>query len=445
MKKIFLSILAVVAVSILFTGKANAQQTQTDSLIQVVSALQSDHDNTKTSMDVLKRLTVSGYIQAQWQLADTAGINSYSGGNFPKNADNRFMVRRGRVKFAYTNNFSQFVLQIDATEKGVTLKDAYITVLDPWAQFVTLKAGVFDRPFGHEISYSSRLRETPERSRSYQILFPGERDLGAMISFQPKKGTRYDFIRLDLGIISGNGINTGFDNHKDFISHLFMTKANAAQTFKYGLGVSYYNGSVLQSTKYVYDMGELSGGVPVFAVDSASGNKDGYSKRQYLGVDGQTSFDSRLGITTIRAEYLYGNQPASYTTSTSPHSSIAQILPVYRRNYQGGYVYLVQNVGKSKLQLVAKYDWYDPNTKVSGDQITLKTSTGVKTNLGPSDIKFTTLGVGGNYFFNSNVKFCIYYEFVKNETTLISGPNSTNNYTKDLKDNVLTVRIQYSF
>lgn len=445
MKRILFTLLAFVAVSFLFTRKANAQQSQTDSLIQVVSALQSDHDNTKTTIDVIKRLSITGYIQAQWQLADTAGINSYSGGNFPTNESNRFMVRRGRIKFAYTNNFSQFVLQIDATEKGVSLKDAYVTVLDPWVQFFTLKAGVFDRPFGYEISYSSRLRETPERARAYQTLFPGERDLGAMLTLSPQKGTRYDFIKLDLGILTGNGINSGFDNHKDFISHLYMTKANRTQTVKYGLGVSYYNGGVFQSTKYVYDMGELPTGAPVFVVDSVSANKYEYSKRQYLGFDAQMSIESPLGITTIRAEYLYGSQPASSSSSTSPNSSTAQATPVYRRNYEGGYVYVIQNIGKSKLQLVAKYDLYDPNTKVSGDQITLKTSAGVKTNLSPADIKFSTLGVGGNYFFNSNVKFCVYYEFVKNETTLISGTNSTNNYTQNLKDNVLTVRVQYSF
>ena len=44
------------------------------------------------------------------------------------------MIRRGRVKFAYEGKLTQFVLQIDATEKGVSLKDAYVNFKDPWMQ-----------------------------------------------------------------------------------------------------------------------------------------------------------------------------------------------------------------------------------------------------------------------------------------------------------------------
>jgi hypothetical protein len=94
--------------------------------------------------------------------------------------------------------------------------------------------------------------------------------------------------------------------------------------------------------------------------------------------------------------------------------------------------------------LVVKYDWYDPNTKVSGKQITAKNGN-VTTFLTASDIRFSTLGLGWNYRLNPQVKLTAYYEIVKNETTGITGTNSTNNYTKDLNDNVLTLRIQYKF
>lgn len=446
MKKTLLTLAAIAAVSIFQTRTANAQQSLTDSLFQTISVLQAEHENTKSDIELIKRLKVTGYIQAQWQLADTAGINSFSGGNFVKTTDNRFAVRRGRVKFTYDYNFTQFVLQLDATEKGVAIKDAYVAVMEPWAQFATLTAGVFDRPFGYEISYSSSTRETPERARAFQSLFPGERDLGAKITLQPKKGTRYDFIKLDAGFFAGNGINPEFDTKKDFIGHLAIAKANVAQTFKYGLGVSYYDGGLFQATKYVYNAAKLSDGSNMaFLVDSTSTNKNAYAKRQYMGVDAQFSLQSAIGITTVRAEYLTGKQPGSSATNQSTNSATAPTTDTYNREFSAGYVYFIQNIGETKNQLVVKYDWYDPNTKVSGNEIVSKSSTGKSTKLTANDIKFSTLGLGWNYRFNSQVKFTAFYEIVKNETTGISGALATNNYTKDLKDNVLTLRVQYKF
>lgn len=430
----------------IFSSKFTFAQEET-SIPVFVDTLNGKIENVKSDVDLLKRLKVTGYIQAQYQLADTVGaVTPFSGGAFPKYSDNRFAVRRGRVKFSYENEFSTFVLQLDATEKGVGLKDAYVAVREPWAQFVTLTAGVFNRPFGYEITYSSSSRETPERARTFQTLFPQERDLGAMITLQPVKGSRFDWIKLDAGLFSGNGINSEFDKHKDFIGRLGMAKANKSETMKYGLGVSYYNGGVFQGTKFIYTPGTMSDNTTLgFLVDSTSTNKFEFAKRQYVGVDAQFSLFSAIGLSTIRAEYLTGKQPAGKSSNTSISSGTAPDYDTYIREFNGGYVYLIQNIGQSKHQLVVKYDWLDPNTKVSGKEIKAKNTDGKSTGLSNADIKYTTLGLGWNYRFNSQVKFTAYYEIVKNEETSISGANSTNNYSKDLKDNVLTLRVQYKF
>jgi phosphate-selective porin len=47
--------------------------------------------------------------------------------------------------------------------------------------------------------------------------------------------------------------------------------------------------------------------------------------------------------------------------------------------------------------------------------------------------------VGYNVRIAANVKLMAYYEFVKNETTQLTG------YTRDLPDNVLTLRAQFKF
>ena len=99
-----------------------------DTLASAIESIQSD-------LSILKKIKFSGYIQAQWQKADTIGSPAgFSGGNF-SGLDNRFAVRRGRLKVSYTNELSSYVLQIDATEKGLGLKDAYVQFTDPMDKF----------------------------------------------------------------------------------------------------------------------------------------------------------------------------------------------------------------------------------------------------------------------------------------------------------------------
>lgn len=424
-----------------------AQNTGDDQLNQAVDTLNAKIDNVRSDLDLLKKLKITGYIQAQWQLADTAGqLSPFSAGNFPKNSDNRFMIRRGRVKFAYEGKLTQFVLQIDATEKGLSLKDAYVNFKDPWMQMFAVQAGVFNRPFGYEIAYSSSLRESPERSRVMQTLFPGERDLGAMLTIQPNKESRFNFIRLNAAILAGNGVAPETDSHKDFSGQLGMTKTSRSEKIRYGLGVSYYNGGYFQETKKVYSMNTLADGkTEGFTVDSTETNLGEYARREYFGADAQFSLDWFLGMTTLRGEYIFGTQPGTSKLNVSPANRIipdAGINDTYIRPFNGGYVYFIQNILHSRHEIVVKYDWLDPNTDVAGDEIVSTVSideSNVKTNLSAADIKFTTWGIGYNLRIAANVKLMAYYEFVKNETTQLAG------YTRDLPDNVFTLRAQFKF
>jgi len=61
-------------------------------------------DMGKTILSVSQRfdhIRISGYIQPQFQFAQEQGAKSYNGGDFPVNVNNRFMLRRGRIKFDY--------------------------------------------------------------------------------------------------------------------------------------------------------------------------------------------------------------------------------------------------------------------------------------------------------------------------------------------------------
>lgn len=425
MKKTLLALLTIFSATIAF-----AQENETDPVRDYVDSVRF----TRQQVELIQNLKFSGYYQFQYQLSDTAGVGSYEGGNFSTDVNNRFTIRRGRLKMTYSDKISTYVLQFDATERGVAIRDAYIKMMEQKFKKVELTAGVFDRPFGYEISYSSRLRESPERGRMSQILFPNERDLGAMLSYSKNWKAKKQVLRVDAGLFNGTGfLTTEFDSKKDIISRISYEN-NKGKFVKYGFGASMYQGKLINQTKYVYSMNDAK-----FQVDSTADNLKNYARRQYYGVNAQLNFFSRIGFTIIRAEYITGTQPGTHSSSSSP-TAVPTTTNTYIRNFNGAYVYFIQNILKSRHQVLVKYDWYDPNTDVAGKEIG---AAGSATNA--TDIKYSTLGFGYIYRATDHIRWMTYYDIVKNENTSLTGANSTNNYSKDLKDNVFTVRMQYRF
>ncbi|MDI6803789.1 MAG: porin [Bacteroidota bacterium] len=439
--KIISSIITLLLVSI----NINAQDSlaKKEDVEEIKGALQSVTETVidlKNTLDALKKIKISGYIQAQFQSADTAGINSYSGGNFPVNVKSRFQVRRGRVKFMYDQDITQYVLQIDVTQNGVGIKDAYATIKEPWLQTFSFTAGVFDRPFGFEISYSSNMREAPERSRLFQTLFPGERELGVKIEAAPERGV-LSFLNLKAGLFNGVLPNANEnDRNKDFIGRVGFLLPFRDENFEIDGGFSLYTGNVTNTSKYFY---EFNGSSPIknFKVDSSTTNAGKGFAREYYAFDTQLYYDLPIiGGLSIKGEYITGIQPATksynsfyYPSTTDPNPSL------YQRNFNGWYINYTQNIGLSH-QFVLKYDVFDPNSNVKGNDIGLPGS-----NLLASDIKYSTLGVGWVYHWDSNIKFLVYYDSVNNEHVNSAATGSLAKYTRDLKDNVLTARMQYRF
>ena len=74
-------------------------------------------------------LRIGGYIQPQFQVASSKGQAGYEGGDFPAHVNNRFSLRRGRLRFDYARfnkqnlPILQFVFQFDGTERGVFIRD----------------------------------------------------------------------------------------------------------------------------------------------------------------------------------------------------------------------------------------------------------------------------------------------------------------------------------
>lgn len=387
------------------------------------------------TVDVLEKIKISGYIQAQFQIADTLGVKSFNGGDFSSTSSKRFQVRRGYFKVAYAGKLSTYVLQINANEKGFSIRDAYFSLKDPWLKAFSLTGGIFYRPFGYELSYSTSQRESPELSRVYQLLFPGERDLGASFTFQMPENSPLHPFKIEAGLFSGNGTSSETDDKLDFIGRFGYSDSQLKGKVSYGLGVSYYDGYIYQAKKEVYNLMDIEG-ITVFRQIMSDTIPGKYFKRQYFGIDGQFAISTPLGITSVRADYISGKQPGSDKSSISPTAAID--YPLYLRNFTGGVVYLVHSIPKTMHTFLLKYDTYDPNTSLKGDEIGKVAAASIASN--GTDVAFTTWGFGYIADFNRNLRVSLYYDLVKNEKSI-----NLKNYHTDQKDNVFTLRVQYKF
>ena len=388
------------------------------------------------------RIRINGYMQPQFQVSQTKGSKNFSGGDFATNVNNRFTLRRGRIRFEYIHFAEkkgpsvQFVFQFDGTERGVVIRDFWGRILENKYNLFAFSVGMFARPFSYELNLSSSDRESPERGRMSQILMRTERDLGAMISFEPRiKNHPLRFLKIDAGVFNGQGLAAAgdYDSHKDFITRVGLKPYHVSKAITISAGASYLNGGFLQNTKYIYNSGSNGFG-KTFNVDSNGTNMGKIAPRKYYGADMQIKIKNKAGFTELRGEYMFGTQTSTTGNSETPAALLTGNEGYFIRKFNGAYFYLLQNIFNTHHQLGVKYDWYDPNIKVKKDDIG-KSGTSVNA----TDIKYSTLGFGYIYYMNENLKLVLWYDKIINEKTQLPV------YIKDVKDDVFTCRLQFRF
>ncbi|MCE7064731.1 porin [Dyadobacter sp. CY326] len=392
------------------------------------------------------RVKIGGYIQPQFQYIAKEGAETYNGGNFSPMSNNRFMLRRGRLRvdYAHLNDHadptSYFVFQFDGTERGVAIRDFWGRFYENKFKIFALTTGMFARPFGYEINLSSANRESPERGRMSQILMKTERDIGAMLTVTSRQSVRWrQKLKLDIGVFNGQGVAgpVDYDSHKDVIGRLSLkpTKLPSFGNFIISAGISGYKGGITSQGETLYRT-KISAGEYVMLRDSSATNYRKTAPRNYAGADFQISIPNVKGETEFRFEYIRGQQTATFASSETPGEyPVTNGIkdPLYIRKFDGAYFYYVQNLGSLQHQFVLKYDWYDPNKLVSGTEIA--------DNKGftKADLRYDTIGMGYVYIPNESLKFMFYYDFVKNEKSAVRG------FERDAPDDIFTARVQYSF
>ncbi len=385
------------------------------------------------------QLKIGGYIQPQFQAAQNDGINSFAGGNFPSDVNNRFMLRRGRIRFDYSHYSKknkkelEFVFQFDGSERGVFIRDFWGKLFDNRFDLFNFTFGMFPRPFGYELTLSSSERESPERGRMSQILMKTERDLGAMISLDNRrKNSQFKNIKLDVGVFNGPGLTavTDIDSRKDVITKLSLKPTAISKKITIAAALSGFQGSIIQNTQYVFKTDESA---KKMIVDSAGANKGKYAPRKYYGADLQLKRKIKAGYAEFRIEYIFGKQTSTSVNSETPPAKLTGNEGYYIRNFNGIYVCYLQHIFNVKNQLILKYDWYDPNSDVQKQQLN------VPAGFTGTDIKYSTIGAGLCHYFNEHFKTTVWYDKVMNEKTLLPE------FISDVKDDVVTLRMQFTF
>lgn len=382
-----------------------------------------------TDVNGLKKIKISGYMQVQFEKSEAnKGFGTFS----PYDSTNydiaRFRVRRSRLKVAYDAGMTQFVLQGDFSNAGFTIKDAYINITDPWLKYFSLQTGIFNRP-NYEVEYSSSQRESMERSLVVRTLYPDERDLGAMLVFAPEDIFKFQFAAFNntyKGDIQQNLPNT---NQEPVYYMARITKQFAFNDLGLGIDIGAHArfGNIIANTNTVFESDQ---GTAKTVVPDTIKKGDAIG-RNWFGFEAQIYWDF-LGGMKLMGEYIMGSNVNELTPLYDKYNVPQAPKTIRKRDFNGFYVMLVKNITE-EWQIAAKYDSYNPNTKIDAANID---NTG--------DLAVSTIGFGLHNYTFENVRISLWYD-ITNTTTSDNVINGTKLLPTSPINNLLTVRFQYKF
>lgn len=314
----------------------------TAALAGKVASIEEQLAELKTDSAAAKRLKLSGYVQARWEWQEAAA-NVYNLTPEAAPAQQGFHIRRGRFKAAYDADGSQFVLQIDASPSGFTVREGYASLKLP--RGFAIDAGLQLFPFGYEIySRSSSDLDTLERSAVTRAFLAGEYDLGVALRGNLDV-VGLERVNFKVGVFNGNGVDSGQsgrdnDQLKDVIGRA---------TVDLGMVTAGLSGWYGKTKNYA-------------RADDAE-----YDRLRY-GADLQVFLDLLpFGGTAVKGEYLWGRTTigtagSATATPRTDNGGAGGNLPGLASGEpvptgSGWYALVTQNVGRYN-QLAARYESY---------------------------------------------------------------------------------------
>ena len=317
-------------------------QGQADSVRAEAATKQKEQDVNKTTFFATtgRPFQMTGYTQVRYQFRQQEG------------KIDGFDIRRARLDFQGNANswFSYRLLTDFATPK--ILLDAFGDI--KLRDYLILTIGQARIPFSLENQIADRQLEIPDRSQVVEALVARSTDVignqnGRDIGLQArgsllKYASRY-LVEYQIGVFNGAGIDVvANNNNKDLSGRLIIHPSD-----QLSVGGSFYSGTGFYGTL-----------TPANHVRSRTGMELNYNYQRFF----------------VRSEYIAGKDGA-----------------ISRNGWycETGYFLIPE-----QLQLILRYDTYDPNVKVSKD------ATG-------------DYLVGGTYHFNSWSKIQAAFTLIKNE------------------------------
>jgi hypothetical protein len=314
-------------------------------------------------------LKLSAYAQSQYESHQDSEDQLQQGGALLN--QNRFLIRRARVKLAGDWQYGGMMLEIDANTVngpaiGIQHAEISLAYRNPdRSPLVQLTMGLFDNPFGREVVESPRDRPFMERSFASREYFPSEPDLGVRVSGQAS------WFRYAVAVVNGQplGDRTGYalqdpNSHKDVLGRVGVDVTLPSALRVIG-GVSVLNGEGFHpgtdATKGtlawrdnvaengVVDPGEIVGVPGVAATPSQNFN------RWLLGADLGFELASKLGMTHLFAEF-------SVASNMDRNMFIADPTTTGFDEREFGYYIALYHEFKQGALAGFRFDQYNPNS-----------------------------------------------------------------------------------
>jgi phosphate-selective porin OprO and OprP len=337
----------------LLVSNKSISQLQADSIRADAALIQQQTDAARKSFFVTatRQMQLSGYSQVRFQAFDE------------KTKRDGFDIRRARLdlKGNVTPYFS-YRVQADLSSSP-KLIDGYGEI--KLAEYFTVTAGQFKVPFSLENLTSSNKLESIDRSQVVEALVArgkdvignqNGRDIGIQVSGTFLKIKNIPVVEYRIGVFNGSGINVAdtANSAKDIVGRLIVTPVKGLS-----FGGSYYNG---------------------------------WDKAIKPDVNGKSQIRNRLGVElsyfterfSLKGEYIAGKDG--------------------KTSREGWYIQSGYYLIPKKMQVLGKYDTYDPNTSTV-------------------DNVSTNYVIGGSYNFNNWSRLQAFYTIRQEE-----GAAVDNNY-----------------
>jgi hypothetical protein len=322
----------------------------------------------------------SAYVQAQYQQSQASADQVAQDGSF-LNQD-EFLVRRGRLRLDAAWEHAELAVEVDAnTINGPVFGPRRVNASlvywgRPWdGQLVKhgprggeppiarLTMGLTSIPFGFELQDSHRDRVFLERTQASAAFFPGEQDVGAVLS------GGVGFFRYAIAAMDGEplgdkaSVPVGDPTHaKDLVARL-GADSRPSDSFRVTGGVSalygtgFHAGTPASKSALTWvdlngdgmvQVNELSGTPSIAATPSAT------FTRWAVGVDLELRLKTPIGWSMLYGEATVATNLDRGLFVADPISTGVNVREL------GGYAAFVQEITRYGLAGF-RFDYYDPN------------------------------------------------------------------------------------